>query len=292
MNLPYLTTTYAVHMEEPLTLPPYSGTAIRGALGESLRAEVCTTGAATCAGCPNLGSCPFGVVWEGGIQADLPKRFDSPPRPYVFSPPVFEETRRFGRFETLRFDLTLFGTTTELARTITSAAEEISAVGKGHGRGIVRVERLQGVKGLLNSTRSDSMAPKVCRVEFLTPIHLKANGKVLDVFDAEVFTSRLVSRLELLSVAYADGAELDYQRLADLSKYVVVQEAKLRVHTFERKSRRQDRKIPMEGFTGSVTLKGVHPDLLSVWKLGELVHVGKQATFGFGKIRVEEVGIA
>lgn len=289
MNLPYLTTTYAVYLEEPLTLPPYSGTAIRGALGESLRAEVCSTGAPTCAGCPHLSTCPFGVVWEGGIQAELPKRFDSPPRPYVFSPPVFESKRQFGRFETLRFEFTLFGSATEFAPIITSAAEEISAMGKGPERGVVRVERLQGVKGLLSAPESASMAPCMCQVEFLTPVHLKANGKVLGAFDAEVFTARLVARLELLGLAYGDGAELDYQRLADLAKYVTIREARLKLHTFERKSRRQKQKIPMEGFTGSVTLQGVHPDLLTLWKLGEVVHVGKQATFGFGKIRLGEV---
>lgn len=292
MNLPYLTTTYAVHMEERLTLPPYSGTAIRGALGESLRAEVCSTGANTCVGCPHLSTCPFGVVWEGGIQAELPKRFDSPPRPYVFSPPLLEEARHFHEFETIRFDLTLFGSATEFAGIITSAAEEISAVGKGRGRGVVRVERLEGVKGLLNAPLSDSVSPRACKVQFLTPIHLKANGKVLGAFDAEVFTARLVARLELLGLAYGDGAELDYQRLSDLAKYVMVKETQLKVHTFERKSRRQEQKIPMEGFTGSVTLQGVHPDLLTIWKLGEVVHVGKQATFGFGMVRVEEVSNA
>lgn len=279
-------------MEEPLTLPPYSGTTIRGALGESLRAKVCTTGAPTCAGCPHLSTCPFGVVWEGGIQVELPKRFDSPPSPYVFSPPVFEDSKHFGKFETIRFGITLFGSAIDFAPIITSAAEDIVVVGKGPVRGRVRVQRLEGVKGLLNALVSDSMAPKVCKVEFLTPTHLKANGKVLETFDAVVFTARLVARLELLELAYGDGAELDYKRLSDLARYVVVKDAKLNIQTFERKSRRQETKIPMEGFTGSVTLHGVHPDLLGIWRLGEQVHVGKQATFGFGRIRVEEVSNA
>jgi len=286
--LPYLTTQYTVAVEETLRLPAFSGTAIRGALGESLRSEVCTTGAPKCEDCPLLSTCAFGVIWEGGANVELPKRFDSPPRPYIFVPPIFAAPQTFKKYATFRFGLTLLGSAVEHAPLLTEAASSISALGQGHGRSLVQVRRLEGLRGLLTYSPTNSDGPLNIKLELESPLQLKADGQTLEHFDPVAFTDRLVARVELLGSAYGTGEGLPHRRFQDLSKYVQLVKAELVPHHFERRSRRQDRKVPMMGFSGEVFLKNVHPDLLQLWKLGEVVHVGKQATFGFGRIRIQE----
>lgn len=81
-------------LERPLGLPDYAGATLRGALGQAFRAAQCTTSQPACAGCPELGRCAYGVVYEGGlVTADGPKRFRTPTSPYVLVPPPLGTTR-------------------------------------------------------------------------------------------------------------------------------------------------------------------------------------------------------
>ena len=48
-------------------------------------------------------------------------------------------------------------------------------------------------------------------------------------------------------------------------------------------SARQKRKIPMNGFKGTLAFFGDYGSLLPLLKVGEYIHLGKDTVFGYGK---------
>jgi hypothetical protein len=102
-----------------------------------------------------------------------------------------------------------------------------------------------------------------------------------------LFTSRLLERLELLSWTHHDAeTRWDHQRYRDLAARCEVMSEDLRELSVERRTRRSARAVPLRGLIGKVDVAGVAPDLGALWKMAEVVQVGKQTVFGFGVVRV------
>lgn len=72
---------------EPLDLPAYLGSTLRGAFGHVFRRVACL--APQGGACPAPESCPYHLVFEPAPPADAPalSSFDDIPRPFVIGPP-------------------------------------------------------------------------------------------------------------------------------------------------------------------------------------------------------------
>ncbi len=88
---------------------------------------------------------------------------------------------------------------------------------------------------------------------------------------------------------YAPGAAIDWEfgRLLGRSAEVRVVGSELRWRELERYSNRQERKTPLDGFVGSVTLAGELGPFVPLLRAAEVLHVGKGTTFGLGRVAVE-----
>ncbi len=58
-------------------------------------------------------------------------------------------------------------------------------------------------------------------------------------------------------------------------------------HDWQRYSARQEQKINIGGFVGGITFEGNLTPFLPLLKAGETMHVGKGATFGLGRYKME-----
>jgi CRISPR/Cas system endoribonuclease Cas6 (RAMP superfamily) len=59
-------------------------------------------------------------------------------------------------------------------------------------------------------------------------------------------------------------------------------------HDWERYSNRQQRKVTLGGLLGTLDLEGDIPeDLATLLRTAEILHVGKGATFGLGRIALD-----
>lgn len=69
---------------EPIDLPAYEGSALRGLLGHGLKQTVCVTRAKTCDGCLLLESCPYPAIFESpALLRPPPQRSSHLPHPFV-----------------------------------------------------------------------------------------------------------------------------------------------------------------------------------------------------------------
>ncbi|TVQ96814.1 MAG: CRISPR system precrRNA processing endoribonuclease RAMP protein Cas6 [Deltaproteobacteria bacterium] len=307
------TVEFELRAEQEAVFPRYAGATLRGAIGGALRERACITGAPTCEGCPQYAVCAYGRLWESPPEppADLPKRFADAPRPWVLDPVQYGNRTRYLPGDRLAFRVHVFGPGLDFVPWLIQAVATAGTRGLGRGRATFRLVRASSVDrqgeamllyandtlsastpiGVRTLTPARSRAlPEAGRVtlHLETPLQLVSNGRTAEHVDPQAFTARLLDRFDRMHLSFEDRPSgLDHQHLRRVAGLARVVHADLVPERFERYSQRASRRVPMEGLLGRVTFDHVVPDLYGLWRLAETLHVGKQATFGFGKVRAQ-----
>jgi hypothetical protein len=94
----------------------------------------------------------------------------------------------------------------------------------------------------------------------------------------------LLRRLSNLAYFHC-GTELDlnFRGLITAAEQIETVHSDLRWYDWERYSTRQDARMKLGGFVGTVTYRGDLLPFLPLLRLGEVVHIGKGTSFGLGK---------
>ena len=123
-----------------------------------------------------------------------------------------------------------------------------------------------------------------------TPLRLKFNNKLQADLPFHLLVRAMLRRVSSLMNAYGDGEpDLDYRGLVQRAENVCMVENNLSWYDWQRYSFRQDVKMLMGGIVGSITYEGAVDEYLTLVKFCEQVHIGKQTTFGLGKIKMERL---
>ena len=95
--------------EQPVQLPDYAGSALRGVFGHALRAAACVTGLPDCSPCALYRSCPYPAIFETPPPLNYPRRkLSNIPQPFVVEPPPWGESS-YPAGSVLSFDSVLIG---------------------------------------------------------------------------------------------------------------------------------------------------------------------------------------
>lgn len=98
-------------VQQPLALPDYAGSLLRGQFGAALRNVVCMTRQPTCPGCPLIPTCPYTRIFEAPPPpkgSHALQDFSSIPNPYIIEPPT-PGARVLDADEDFSFHLVLIG---------------------------------------------------------------------------------------------------------------------------------------------------------------------------------------
>jgi CRISPR/Cas system endoribonuclease Cas6 (RAMP superfamily) len=82
---------------------------------------------------------------------------------------------------------------------------------------------------------------------------------------------------------------MDFKEFIARATQVETIKSDLRWHDWTRYSARQDKRMKLGGLMGSITYAGELKPFLPFIALGRYTHVGKNATFGLGKYRIEKI---
>lgn len=322
--LPLARYRFTFRMSEPLRLPEFAGSLLRGQFGAALRRVSCMTHAPSCEGCPLRATCPYPAVFEAPAPAHHAlQQFSHIPNPYVIEPPPIGTTR-IDAGEPLRFNLVLFGRALDHLPLISFALQRAfgQGLGQGHTRSRGQLERIEVQQAVVDAVPTwvdiwehgaatiaphetrlpvpgSDAAPTAAgntaqiRLQFETPLRLQMQGKPVR---AHALTPRklvadLLRRITLLAEFHADRPGLvpkvhDLVRQADALQH----QHDLQWHDWSRYSSRQQREMTLGGVLGSWTLRGENGELnaLLPWlTLGQWLHVGKNATLGLGAYRLD-----
>ena len=311
----------------PVSLDPYCGSAIRGAFFHAIWQHFCTNReASTCSECSLVTICP--VASLVAPLRDEATRGRDIPRPYILLPP-YNERGRYEPEDIFSFSIAIIGNAAKLYPYVMRSFLEMEHSTLGHplselkqqrGRFSIQTihayhpftgeQQLLWQKGdkqpdklWLNVTandviqRAEQLSNYHVSIDFLTPIRLVTEGRVLKRPDFRVLVLRLAQRLEQVYREYStDMQEETVAPLLGQEWYLSIKSQTNDVHLVEDKthwvdissySQRQKQQMPIGGFIGNASFAGNIAPFRELLVWGEILHVGKNVVKGDGAYHLE-----
>lgn len=311
-RLTLLKVRITLRARDPLVLPPYKGSTLRGGFGSMFKETVCVVEHRDCVQCLLRSRCAFPYVFDTPVpeEATRMRKYPAAPHPFVFLPPLEEKTL-YRPGEALCFDLTLVGKGSDFLPYFIYTFERLGERrGLGKGRGRFAVESVTWTspdgeefviydgssKTLRNTFRSltvqdlpiRTLSLPLCTLHFVTPTRLMYAETLTNTVDFHVLIRALLRRVSNLSYFHCGAdLDLDFRGLIAAAEQIKTLSSDLRWHDWERYSARQDTRMTLGGVLGQVTYRGDWHPFLPLLRLGEAVHVGKGTSFGLGKYVME-----
>ena len=314
---------FTCRLDDEAMLTLYKGSTFRGVFGHALKRVVCALKRQACETCILKERCLYVRVFETPLALSVPpgSRVSVPPHPFVIEAPEREQTD-FKKGEALECRLLLFGEVNNNLPHFVYAFEQMGKIGIGkrvngsRGRFVLQ-EVTTGNKTVYSDTdRKLNLSVPVkeltlsdaaglspgrrmaagdekgrelkIRVRLETPLRLKFENEIQADLPFHVLARGMLRRMSSLCNTWGQGEpELDYKGLIDKAKDVRVTENSLRWFDWRRYSNRQERKMFMGGMLGSVAYGGKLGDFFPLLEFCEKVHLGKNTSFGLGKIAVD-----
>lgn len=293
-----------------ISLPVYKGSTLRGGFGHAFKKVVCVKREKVCETCLLKAKCVYSYIFETPPPSNTSKMRKYPyvPHPFVIAPPL-EEKRTYRQTDSLCFELTLIGKAIDFLPYFIYTFDELGKTGIGKSKGKYQLEEVKTIQAgkqseivysakdkiLHNNFRPISgndlltlnLHPSILHLNFLTPTRLKFNGSLSSKLEFHILFRNLLRRISLLSYFHC-GEELaiDFRGLIEEARKVKVQKENLHWMDWERYSNRQETRMKMGGFVGSVTFEGNFQPFFPFILLGEHIHVGKGTSFGLGKYEI------
>lgn len=308
---------------EPVALPAFAGSAVRGALFGAVRDLACVNPTApSCVVCPLHRICGASLLLAT-VDEQGPRGREVP-RPFALRPPL-DGGRVVQPGESFTFGVTLIGE--EALRLLPYLVLGVRRVGEvGIGRPVVtdgddgtvarrgrfQVEALVQVNPFSGARRTvmragDALvtlpdAPvthaqvaawcaargPVSRLtlRLRTPLRLVVDGQLVQRLTFPLLMQRVCRRLTDLERSYGRADGLDFREVLARAVDVEVVEDRTRWLDLESNSRRQGRAVPIGGLVGSISFRGDLTPFLPWLVWAELVGVGKDVTKGNGMIEI------
>ena len=322
ISLPPLTLgryRFTLTLREGANLPPYLGAVLRGGFGVALKRLVCMQPhLQRCMDCMLLHTCAYPAVFEPAPppNSEVLRTHEHIPVPYLLEPPPRREAP-WQAGEALCLGLALIGQGIAYLPYFVLAFQALGRRGLGRERARADLTQVVAIEANGNgdeplwqaeSLRRDwatfgrwqaqdmhrelDSAISSLTLHFLTPTRLKYNGRFLeDAPPFHVVVRTLLRRISSLSYFHCGRRwETDYRGWIERAQEVETETAEVRWVDWERYSTRQRQRMNLGGIRGRVTYAGELPPFLPLLRLGELIHVGKGATFGNGQYRMETEG--
>ena len=123
-------------------------------------------------------------------------------------------------------------------------------------------------------------------ISFISPLRLKYRGKYLSDITFDDFVSSSNRRIKLLTGFYGKNNGI---LLEDLNYSAMVKSASLKWVDYNYYSARQKERLKLGGIIGGMVVEGdFDKNTLSILEAAELFHIGKNPSFGLGRVRVEK----
>lgn len=305
LQIRYIKLHFTIVLLTDTILPVDKVSALRGGMGEMLLRANCVRDR-DCKNCDFESECI--------VRRTMYSKYEIVPRfvttndsvGYILECENYDE--EFYEGDTLQFQLILFGRTIVYFNQYMQAfyALGIEGIGKEHAQYRIKsVTNTQNESLFDNSAvymknynvqtldayvkyRMNEMNSLNCqnRLVFHTPVTLKYQGKFLETYDMEAIWNAILRRIYMLECF--EGLTFtvyDVEELKDITLPDIV-EQKIRSISVQRYSSTQDRKMLLTGIKGIIQVDLIPDQILPYFIAGELIHIGKNTSFGFGRYRV------
>jgi len=286
---------------------------LRGTFEMAFRYLVCHNVELDCRTCPLQGVCPYPPVFRPTppVGAERLSKQSDLPRPFVFEPPLVGRAE-LAAGDVLEVGLTLFGAANRSLPYAVVALRSLAQRGLGPTRG--RLE-LQGIvaempagerpaydasRSLVSIVDEPVRLPHVARpaderatrvsVHFLTPTTLKRDGELVEEPIFGDIVRRARDRLSTIAAFFGDGPlTIDFAGVGRAADEVRTVEVRTEWTRRTRRSSRSGGVHETSGFVGHAVYEGRLGPFMPLLRAAELLHVGKYAVWGNGRVELESV---
>lgn len=305
MKIRYIKLHFKVVMLEDAILPVNKVSALRGGMGEMLLR----------ANCVRDRKCDFcDFESECIVRRTMYSKYEIVPKfvhtndsiGYILECENYDEA--FCAGDSLQFQLILFGKAIVYFNQYLQAFFTLGmeGIGKEHARyQIVSVTNIRNQPLLEDGAvymenyqvqtideyvkyRIDRIHRTKCqnRIVFHTPLTLKYQGVFLEAYHMEAIWNAVLRRIYMLECFEGmENTVYDIEGLKD-SALPDIEGQKTYYVGVQRYSSTQERKMVLSGIEGFAQLDLIPEELLPVFLAGELIHIGKNTSFGFGRYSV------
>lgn len=316
MNVLFGRYNFSCVFEDNAMLPEYKGSTFRGVFGHALKKVVCALKRRPCEECLLRQTCVYAFVFEGvhgnGAYPDK-KRVAAPPNAYVIEPPLETKTM-YKAGESFEFTLLLFGKANDHLPYFIYAMEQIGRTGigrringkaagftlksvcsSGHELYSCKTRQMGSFSDVQTYSRDDfrrehqdHAGKHAVKITLVTPLRLKYRSRLEPDLPFHVLVRAGLRRLSSLLAYHGSGEpQLDYKGLVHRAIDVQTMESSIRWFDWRRYSNRQEQAMFMGGMVGEIMYADVPGEYFPILSFCREVHLGKQTTFGLGKIEVE-----
>ena len=286
-EISYLALGVSLTAHDRAELPPYLGSTLRGAIGQALLQT-------------DREACAFLYENSSG-DADIVQIIV---KPYMIIPPEIcmpQTVVRQG--EQLNFEILLIGEAVKYAASLIAALEQIHCFGLGARRypfylsEIVNrhEQRIIWRKGQhLRSSMKAAIMP--CHeltdatgtvIKISTPLRIRHGGRLVENLSFQTLIRNITNRIIALTERYGGWADRkEAEMLQGLAAEVRTVKEELHLEHMKRYSNRSNGKMDVSGLMGELEYEGNLTPFVPWLDAAQKLHVGRNTTFGMGRIQV------
>ena len=304
-DIRYVKLHFVIEFIEDCMVPVYKASALRGGMGEMLLRANCVRDR-NCERCDFETECIVRRTMYSKMEITPTFMASNDSVGYVIECEDYHE--QFYEGEQLQFNLILFGKTIVYFSQFLNAfyALGMNGLGKEHGRyRIVAVTNTKGIT-ILNGADVNMRNYEIQRVsdyiqyrkkqpkaesgqyiiKFQSPLAIKYRGEELDEFNMEAIIESACRRIYMLDCFEGIESTIHDKEYIDTLEVPETISEEHRYAKIRRYSERQRSAMYLKGIEGSLTVKNISDELLEILLACELIHVGKNTSFGFGRYRI------
>ncbi len=280
----YLPMKISLTSVEKAVLPEYLGSALRGAIGQALYSDITA----------------FNYIYNNrslsGNKQDIVN-------PYMIIPPAMHKTP-YQAGEDLSFYMILLGDAIQYAPSVVDALGSLENFKLGASRYPFILKKIfhsldQRViwqSGLFYETAVQSaVVPYRClsnikqlTINIQTPLRIRRSGMLLESIDFPTIIRNIIHRIEAITQRYGGWVNTtEAVRIQTLASEIPVTQSHLALKQMSRYSNRLGEKMDFGGLLGSIRCEGVLTSFVPWLYAAQILHIGRNTTFGMGKIEVE-----
>lgn len=303
MKAKYFIFNFQIKPIVPLNFDTMPEFLFRSIIGNELRQLSCIFKAGSCEKCDLRFQCAYSVIFESPISKDNPflKGRNYASHPFIIS----IDNNEKNPLDEILLNITLIGKAIDYFPYLFYAISKGGETGIGRERIKYTVESVKNKnreilkngqldmsisrKEWIAGTNSGKGAKKKYLIEFISPLRFKKNGKYVDKISYGDILKSLRRRVEILSGMYGESSPVpEINEIKDVDEKLVLSD--IRWVENKRWSGRQKTTMLLGGIKGTIELSGSFtPFERSLLEAGELFHLGKNAGFGLGRIKVREL---
>jgi CRISPR/Cas system endoribonuclease Cas6 (RAMP superfamily) len=305
--------TFRLRALSDLHLPAYKGATLRGGFGHALKQVTCALKRQECSQCLLRDRCVYLYLFETPPPADteMMRLYPAAPHPFIIEPPM-TDARVVPQGDTLEFGLVLVGKALDHLPYFVYAFICLGEKGLGRGKGEFLLEQVlaesaDGPVAIYDQARGSlqhsgafptwETIEKRCgelagndhlSLDFITPTRIKFEDRLVEQPEFHHLVRALLRRLSMLSYFHCEKKlDLNFRGILEAGQAIGRISSQLRWYDWERYSNRQHQRMNLGGFLGTVSYVGDFHEFLPLLAWGEVLHLGKAASFGLGRFRIQ-----